>query len=220
MGSTIRRSISIALLVATVGLAHGQVMLGVDGGFSVANQYGSQLNLLPQGKFGPVAGLALEYARFSNCYLRSGLNYHVLGGKDTQNAPFSSKKGGRQANESFNMLQLNTVVRTAYRVGIAELFLGFGPKVDFLMGKAVFKDRLFSGYKVKPVLFGLRYEVGLDFWLANESFKLGILSLFEQDLSAFAKSKGNTLYNLNYSLQLNLGFRIGGKSGSPAATAE
>lgn len=203
--------IAVAMLLCVAGLGQAQVVC-VDGGYAYSSQYGSQLNLLPEGRSSFAGGLAIEYLRQPHFYLRSGLGYRAVGGKDTQNVPFTSKKGGRQANEAFHMLQLNTVVRTGYRVGIMEFFLGFGPKLDFLMGKREFKEKLFADYKANRVLFGLRYEVGLDFWMAQDKVKLGLLWNYENDVSTFAKSEGNRLYNQGYGLGLSLGIRLGGRS--------
>lgn len=220
MRRTILLSVLVATLLSTANWAQAQIVLAVDGGFALSKQYGSQLNLLPTGKISAAGGLAVEYLRLSNVYLRSGLSYKAVGGEDTQNVPFSSKKGGHKAQETFHLLQLNTVVRTAFRTGITEFYLGFGPKVDFLMGKPAFKEKLFSDYKVKPALFGFLYEVGLDFWLANDKYKVGFRSCFEHDATAFAKAKGNDLYNQNLSVQLNFGLRIGGKKTAAALQAE
>lgn len=203
--------IAVAMLLGVAGLAQAQVVC-VDGGYAYSSQYGSQLNLLPEGRSSFAGGLAIEYLRQPHFYLRSGLGYRAVGGKDTHNVPFTPKKGGRQANEAFHMLQLNTVVRTGYRVGIMEFFLGFGPKLDFLMGKREFKEKLFADYKANRVLFGLRYEAGLDFWMAQDKVKLGLLWSYENDVSTFAKSEGNRLYNQGYGLGLSLGIRLGGRS--------
>lgn len=216
-----RLLIAVAMLLCVAGLAQAQVVC-VDGGYAFSNQYGSQLNLLPEGRSSFAGGMAIEYLRQPHFYLRSGLGYRAVGGKDTQNAPFTSKKGGRQANEVFHMLQLNTVVRTGYRIGAMEFYLGFGPKLDFLMGKREFKEKLFADYKTNRVLFGLRYEVGLDFWMAHDRVKMGLMCGYENDVSAFAKSEGNRLYNQSYGVQLSLGVRLGGlrSEASQAETAD
>lgn len=208
-----RLLVAVAMLICLAELARAQVLC-VDGGYAYSNQYGSQLNLLPEGK-GSFAGVvSIEYLRMPHFCLRSGLGYKAVGGKDTQNAPFSSAKGGRRADESFSTLQLNTVLRTGYRVGGLEFYLGFGPKVDFVLGDLRFKESLFADYTVARALLGLRYEVGVDFWMARDMVKLGLLCCYENDVSRFAKSAGNRLYNQSYSVQLSFGFRLGGGGAS------
>lgn len=203
-----RFTVLIVMFLSVSVWSQGQVVIGVDGGYAISSQYGSQLNLLPQGKSSFVGGVAIDYFRYSNFYLSSGLGYRAVGGRDTQNVPFTDKKGGRRADETFHLLHLNTVVRTAFRVGVAEFYLGFGPKVDFLMGKPNFKEELFSDYKVSRALFGVRYEVGLDFWFSQDRFRLGLCSVYEHDATAFAKAKGNSLYNQTGSAQLSFGYRL------------
>ena len=161
-----RLLVAVAMLICLAELARAQVLC-VDGGYAYSNQYGSQLNLLPEGK-GSFAGvISIEYLRMPHFCLRSGLGY-----------------------------------------------LGFGPKVDFVLGDLRFKESLFADYTVARALLGLRYEVGVDFWMARDMVKLGLLCCYENDVSRFAKSAGNRLYNQSYSVQLSFGFRLGGGGAS------
>ena len=54
----------------------------------------------------------------------------------------------------------------------------------------------------------------MDFWVARDMVKLGLLCCYENDVSSFAKSAGNRLYNQSYSVQLSFGFRLGGGGAS------
>lgn len=201
---------ALGILLGVSYIAESQV-LSVEAGYAFSEQHGSQFNLLPEGRHSFAGGLSLEYLRMPNFSLRSGLAFRAVGGKDTQNAPFTSGKQGRKADETFHMLQINTVARTGLRAGVVEFFLGLGPKADILLGKAVFKEQLFVDYKVNRALFGLRYEAGIDVWMADDRVKLGLLGSYEHDVSSFAKAEGNKLYNQTYGVQLSLGFRLGGR---------
>lgn len=220
MKRTIRISLFVAMLSSLAGLARAQAVLGVDGGVVLSTQHASQINLLPEGKLSPSAGLAIEYLEIPHLSLRTGLGYKAVGGKDTQNVPFTSKQGGRQANETFHILQLNTVIRSGFRFGGAEFYLGVGPKVDFQLSGSTFKEPLFSDYKVKRAILGFRYEVGFDYWFSQDRFKIGVMALMEHDVTAFAKANRNEIFNQTYGLQLSFGYRFGGKSKSVAESAD
>lgn len=203
--------LAIAFLLSSAPV-HGQVVLRTDHGVAANRMYGTIVNLLPQQKISYAGYLAVEYLHAGSFYLSTGVGYQAAGGMDTLYAPFGTPD--RHVKESFHLLQLNTTMRLKHRYRAFECFVGIGPKVEFPLGKRVFKEQLFSDYKLSVASLGLKSEVGMGFWLFNDLLRLGVDYAFQNDLTPFAKAGSNSLYNRTHTFALSLGFQLKSKSTS------
>ncbi|WP_103864869.1 outer membrane beta-barrel protein [Aquimarina sp. I32.4] len=149
--------------------------------------------------------IGMDYWETKSFYLSSQVGYLRKGGKEEN--PLLS---GDQAKfkEAWNYIHLNTTMRFPFKLkDNTHIFIGIGPKMDFLVGSEKFKSSLYSsGFKMNTTTFGGKAEMGLvhDF----DKYRIGINFSYLHDLTTAASTEFMDLKNNAFSGMLSVGYRL------------
>ena len=106
--------------------------------------------------------------------------------------------------EKFNYLNINTTFRLKYYLSNNYIFVGFGPKVDFLLSD----NELWTyDYTLNRVSFGFKPEIGFSQNL-NRRISVGLNFSYLWNIGRIGKSEFSNLNNTYYKICFSLGYKL------------
>lgn len=129
------------------------------------------------------------------------LGYLRKGGKEMLDYP------SLEIIEKLNYIHLNTTVRLKYEKEKYCIYLGAGPKVEFLIDNNHLKSSLYKDYKLNRISTGFKYEIGFKQYL-NHRINIGLNLSYIHDIGKLGGTLYNNLINKTFLLSISLGYKL------------
>lgn len=180
---------------------HSQI-IKIENGVSLSSMYSSKFDILNSKVSNYGLNVGCDYFEHKLYYLSSEIGLVTKGGKEN----ISLGDNNFNVDESWQFVHLNTTIRVKYQVDNAHLFVGIGPKLDFLVGSGKFTDSLYSGYEMAKLSFGSKAEVGLVQDINR--IRLGLNCSYLINFGGVAQSPYINISNNTYSLMFSIGYKL------------
>lgn len=180
---------------------HSQI-IKIENGVSLSSMYSSKFDILNSKVSNYGLNVGCDYFEHKLYYLSSEIGLVTKGGKEN----ISLGDNNFNVDESWQFVHLNTTIRVKYQVDNAHLFVGIGPKLDFLVGSGKFTDSLYSGYEMDKLSFGSKAEVGLVQDINR--IRLGLNCSYLINFGGVAQSPYINISNNTYSLMFSIGYKL------------
>lgn len=190
---------SLLSLCATL---HSQT-IKVENGLSFSSMHSNKFDILNENITNYGLNVGLDYFDHELFYLSSEIGLITKGGKEDD-----LLIGNETINlrESFQFVHLNTTIRLKYQVDNAHLFVGIGPKLDFLVGSGEFTDEIYTGYDMDKLSIGSKAEVGLV--QDMNKIRIGLNLSYLINFGGAARSEFISIGNNTYSLMFSIGYKL------------
>lgn len=144
--------------------------------------------------------VGLDYLEHKYYYLSSEIGYTKLGGKENEAYIDATRVS---VYETWDYIQANTMFRIRYPINFFHVYVGFGPKIDFLLENQKFKsDFLKDMPGLNRVNVGAKVEMGIS----NDFKRMRIGLNYSYGFNFM--SIGSGLYNYQHSVMLSVGYKL------------
>ncbi len=180
-------------------------VLKLNTGISYSSFSHKDIDILNSKIISPSLSLGYEYLKKNNYELSSEIAYIQKGGKENNFMTIDDDEISYiKVNERFNFVSFNTTFRFKYSSYNNYIYIGFGPKFDYLLSSRELKS---YDYTLNRISFGFKPEVGFSQNL-NEKLSVGLNLSYLWNIGEVGKSKYSSLYNTYYSMCFSLGYTI------------
>lgn len=200
--------IVITLIISTFAFGTDAVAQAfkIENGLSFSSMTSQKFQLLDQKIVSYSVFAGYDYWEHKNYYLSSELGYVRKGGRE--NFSRNTETPEIELSDYWNYIQLNTTFRFRYPYKNSHVFIGLGPKLDFLISSKDFKNEIFSnvGYQMHSVSYGAKLEAGIveDF----KRVRIGLNGSYFLNINGVGKSDYNKLNNNNFLIMLSVGYKM------------
>ncbi|MDR3652337.1 MAG: hypothetical protein P4L34_05120 [Paludibacter sp.] len=196
------KKIILFSLLTLCSTLHSQI-IKIENGLSFSSMYSNKFDILNNKITNYGLNVGCDYFEHKLYYLSSDIGLVTKGGKENN---LSLGNDIINVNESWQFVQFNTTIRFKYQVSNAHLFVGIGPKLDFLVGSGKFTDSLYSGYEMDRLSLGSKSEVG--FVQDINRIRIGLNYSYLINFAGAAKSPYINIGNNTYSLMFSIGYKL------------
>lgn len=187
--------------------AYSQI-IKIENGLAVSAMSGSKLNFFENNINAFSSTIGYEYFEHKFFYLSSEIGYIRKGGKGRLSMDeVDGSSTLVTIKEAANYLHLNTTYRVRYLHKGFEIYLGIGPKIEFLIGSNQFQYKGFEHYKYNKYSFGLIPEIGLKKHI-NNNLLIGINLSYLYDFSHSAISEYDKINSKTSLLLISIGYLL------------
>jgi hypothetical protein len=180
-------------------------VLKLNTGISYSSFLHKNIEILNSKITSPSLSLGYEYFKKNYYELSSEITYIQKGGRE-DNFIMINDGEIRYINvvERFSFVSLNTIFRLKYPFSNNYIYVGFGPKIDYLLSDRALKN---YEYTLNRISFGFKPEIGCSQNL-NEKFSVGLNFSYLWNIGRIGKSEYSNLYNTYYNICFSLGYVI------------
>lgn len=191
------------LLIANSSCIFGQVVK-VDGGVNIGKFANSEkLPILNSNLYTYSVKIGLDYMEHEKYYLSSQIGYTTLGGKEVN---MLLEDPDKEISEKWNFVEVNTTFRYKFPIKGSHVFIGAGPKMNFLIDSSKFNSWIYDGYEINKVNIGAKTELG--YAVDINHLRAGFVSSYNFDFTPIGGTKFIDLKNTSFSLIFSLGYRL------------
>lgn len=178
--------------------------LKINNGLSISNIQGDNFSIL--GKSIKTYSIFLGIDYFSKKYyeISSEIGYIKKGGEERE-LPLNNSL--LNIVEKKGYININTTFRGKYPILNSYIYVGVGPKIDFITADNKFESEYFFGYKFSKITYGLKMEVGMNQILRKNLF-VGINACNWINFNNIAYSNYMKLKNRSLSIFVTIGYII------------
>lgn len=178
----------------------------IENGLSFSSMTSQKFELLNQRITSYSIFAGYDYWEHKNYYLSSEMGYVRKGGKEYFSR--NTETPEVELSDYWDYLQLNTTLRLKYPYRNSHVFIGLGPKLDFLVSSKDFKDEIFSnvGYQMHSVSYGAKIEAG--FVKDLKKVRIGLNGSYFLNINGMGKSEYNKLNNNTFLIMFSAGYKI------------
>ncbi|MDR1200524.1 MAG: hypothetical protein LBL58_02690 [Tannerellaceae bacterium] len=199
--------IKIAILLICISIfrdSESQV-LKINNGISYSSFTHKNIEILNSKITSYSLTLGCEYLKKQYFELSSEIGYIQKGGREHDFIIFDNNNNNiRYINidEKNNYLSINTTARFKYIIYNNYIYIGIGPKIDFLLSD---KELIHYDYILDRVSLGFKSEFGFTQNL-NKKINVGLNFTHLGNIGKIAKSEYSNLYNTYYSISFCFGY--------------
>ncbi|MDO4224374.1 MAG: hypothetical protein Q4C75_00580 [Bergeyella zoohelcum] len=177
----------------------------VKNGFSITSIDSNVVSVLDKSVYAYSGSIGMEYLERDRFSLNTEIGYTQKGGKEI-NPLIQGKYSEYQ--KKWDYLFLLTTFRYKFPVYNDFLFVGVGPRVDYLLDKKNnFTNTLYEeGYSLERYVIGINPEVG--FVKNTEKISYGIEFSYLLGVTKIGGTEYNKLKSNAFTISLNLGYKL------------
>lgn len=173
--------------------------LKMDNSIAVSSLSSNKLDMLNSSIKSYSLMFGIDYINSNIWEASTQLGYLSKGGKETLDYP------SMEIIEKLNYIHLNTTFRLKYEESSYCIYLGAGPKVDFLISDNHFKNSLYEDYKLNRMSAGFKYEIGFKQYL-NYRIDVGLNLSYIHNIGKLGKTVYNNLTGKTLLISISLGY--------------
>lgn len=172
--------------------------LKVENGCSFSSLNSSKFEMLHSNVYNYVFLLGVDYCENRWFSLSSEIGFVKKGGADKD-------LGLDDVKEEFNYFHVNTTFRVKYTIRDLCLYVGAGPKIDFLISDKRLKTSYYNVYNLKSLVPGTKLELGFDKSLSRK-IKIGLNAAYLVNFGKIGDSTHNDLSDATFLLLFSFGY--------------